>query len=180
MKRRNKGFTLIELLMVIAIIGVLIGFLAPSVAKATQRAKMAGDLNSLKQVGLAMQMYADDHSGKSPSAISDLVGSYLDDPNVVACSNGTPFTTWQGTPTSLLPGVMAGAPSENILAFASQEGGEKPPAEITLDDADMESYPPFVLVLRGDFVAEAMSEDEFARIGFTLPPGGPEESADGK
>jgi type II secretory pathway pseudopilin PulG len=61
---RPSAFTLIDLLVVIAIIGVLGALLLPALAKSRRRAAMINEVNSARQIMLAWQMYADDHSGR--------------------------------------------------------------------------------------------------------------------
>ena len=67
-RRPAKGFTLIELLVVIAIIAILAALLLPSLASAKARGKSTVCLNNLKQLGLAITMYAQDYNDNYPLA----------------------------------------------------------------------------------------------------------------
>ena len=67
MLRRRIGFTLIELLVVIAIIAILAAILFPVFAQAREKARQTACLSNQKQIGFAINMYAQDYDEILPA-----------------------------------------------------------------------------------------------------------------
>ncbi len=100
MSQQRRGFTLIELLVVIAILAILAAILFPVFARAREKARQTRCMADLKQLGLAVEMYAGDHDEMMPIAVynvsatelvfwSDAIGPYMRHPNLISCPSHT-------------------------------------------------------------------------------------------
>jgi prepilin-type N-terminal cleavage/methylation domain-containing protein len=65
--RQVKAFTLVEMLVVIAIIGILAALLLPVLSRAKNQGAETVDINNLKQISIAIQMYATDSHDYLPA-----------------------------------------------------------------------------------------------------------------
>ena len=92
----RRAFTLIELLVVIAIIAILASILFPVFAQAREKARQSSCQSNLKQLSLAVTMYAQDYDERLPLAAyavsayefrlwHDLIDPYLKNKSVWHC-----------------------------------------------------------------------------------------------
>ena len=69
MKKDNKGFSLVELIIVIAIMAVLVGLLAPQYLKYVSNSKVSTDISNAQEIATALNVaFADDQSAASMAA----------------------------------------------------------------------------------------------------------------
>jgi len=129
---KKKAFTLIEILVTVSIIGILMAFIVPGLIKARQQAQKASCLNNLKQIMLAMNIYANDNNDEYPvekiGAFKKLLTeNYVDDEDVFYCPavphlniSGIDYSTYlYNETTDLQKGVNRNAASNYPLVCDS-------------------------------------------------------------
>ena len=94
LRRHKTGVTLIELLVVIAIIAILVALLLPAVQQAREAARRSQCQNNLKQIGLALQNYHDQHKVFPPGQVASL---FVNGGSAATLQYANPLEPTQGT-----------------------------------------------------------------------------------
>lgn len=106
MANQRRGFTLIELLVVIAIIAILASLLLSALSSAKARAKRTACVNNLKQIHLAVFLYAGDNHDTLPAV-----------PNTDAYEGGNAFPIYYKRLIRNYAGLQgASSPQDKLFA----------------------------------------------------------------
>ncbi|MFN0133305.1 MAG: type II secretion system protein [Phycisphaerales bacterium] len=81
-RRTASAFTIVDVLVSMAVIGVLISIIAPSLDQANKTARQVACRSNVRQLGIGIAMYADEHGDRIPNStnVGVAVGNTSDQP----------------------------------------------------------------------------------------------------
>ncbi len=113
-KTNNKGFSLVELIIVIAIMAVLIGVLAPQFIKYVEKSKQSKDITNLDSCVEAVKIYYADKSW--PASVKVEVDATS---GAYKSSDSNSALTDAGSTNSKVTGAWTTSPSATVYADGS-------------------------------------------------------------
>jgi prepilin-type processing-associated H-X9-DG protein len=124
----------LELLVVIAVIAIVAALLLPVIARSKEQGRATACLSNLRQVGFALQMYAQDHEnrlpvmydallstnslGTNPPAIHAVLAEYLGSTNLLRCPSDQKQLFEQTGSSYAWNALVNGQDAEHLQVFA--------------------------------------------------------------
>ncbi|MFH1731472.1 MAG: prepilin-type N-terminal cleavage/methylation domain-containing protein [Planctomycetota bacterium] len=138
-RTRGRGFTIIEMLVVISIIAILAGLILPAVMKGREEARTANCISNLRQIGIALNVYAQHYGEAKPEGyppwltlLAKKIGGrrYLSEPKVLICPNDGGHGAQGGRPDKMVykgqPGFIDQFPMADVDEHSGPLNGVGP------------------------------------------------------
>ena len=117
-KMNNKGFSLVELIVVIAIMAVLVGVLAPQFLRYVEKSRQDGDITSIQQVMTAI------NTGVSDGVVKGDVTITISEDSLTVAASGAGATLGDALADSGLSETMniksSGWPKNTIIKYDAE------------------------------------------------------------
>lgn len=122
-KKNNKGFTLVELVIVIAILAIVVGLLAPQYTKYVEKSRKAADASNMDEMIKAVQVYAAD----AENEVKDVKGATIELGTSVVIDKDT-------TSKDIENALKEFCPDYSKMSMKSAKWGGNPTATINITD----------------------------------------------
>jgi len=132
-RSRPRGFTLTELLVTVGIVAALTAIALPLARSAIRSSQRAGCLSNLRQIGLGIESYLQDHAGRMPElemarasrdedamVLETVLEPYIGDDEVFHCPADP--EVYRATGSSYLWVSTHSGRRRNRLSFLGEEG----------------------------------------------------------
>ena len=116
-KKDNKGFSLVELIIVVAIMAILVGLLAPQYIKYVEKSRKSADANNINEIVNALQVYAADPENELPA------DTYTITVPLASSSKTTVTATETANTTAATNGIKATAADFESIHLKSSKWG---------------------------------------------------------
>ena len=121
-KKDNKGFTLVELVIVVAILAILVGILAPQYTKYVEKSRKSADVDNMDEIVKAVQVYAVDQGAK------DNGNTAKNKFTITLSESGAEISD-----TAVEAGVKEYLPNYDKISLKSKQWGATPTVTMSID-----------------------------------------------
>lgn len=120
--KSRRAFTIVELVVVTLFIGLLIVFLRPAVREIRAKARIFGCADNLREISVALRLYAGEHKEKFPERLASLLEEgYVSSGRVFDCPGSGRAGTAKDPDYLYSTGLDLMSPSDSVLVEDEKE-----------------------------------------------------------